>query len=227
MRFWAFLAAIAVVGCARFPTGGGGTFTKRLHFRVRLAGPVNPNYVFIAAINDADDLTGANGGPIPVVQRPWGNGFVAGKCTHFIRYDGTLPNGGYGVFKFTDLINLLTWFQTGIPVNFITPNPGSDIIEFEIDLTQIRPLPSDALLIQALQINLLTMDRVPTNPDDPNPRYWDAFGDGTPGSINDFITIDVTTAHIYRNSDLNIEPGGDVADPSLDIVDWSIEIRTQ
>jgi hypothetical protein len=219
-------AALLFCGCARFP-GGGGVFTKRVRFILRLAGPVNPNYVYIFAINDADDLTGANGGPIPVVAPPWGNGIVSGRCTHFIRYDGFLPNGGYAIYKFTDT-TLLTYFQTGIPVAFVTPAPGEDRLDVEIDLTQIEPDPVQALAIQALQINLLTMNRVITNPNDPGPKFWDALGDSTqPGSINDFITIDVTTDRIYRNSDLNLEPSGDVADPSLDIVDWTIEIRSQ
>lgn len=226
-RFIALVICVLALGCARFPSGGGGIFTKRLLFTIRLAGPVNPNFVYIVAINDADDITGQNGGPIPVIARPWGNGFVAGRATHFVRYDGFLPNGGYAVYKFTDLQNLLTYFQTGIPVNFVTPAPGDDTLFFEIDATQLRPDPNQALMIRALQVNLLTMDRVPTDPNDPNPKFWDALGDSRlPGSINDFITIDTTTDRIYRNSDLNIEPSGDTTDPGLDIVDWTIEIRT-
>lgn len=229
MRAAAFaLALFLAFGCARFPTGGGGGFTKRFRFTIRLAAPVNPQYVYIVAINDADDLTGQNGGPIPVIQRPWGNGFVAGRATHFVRYDGFLPNGGYGVFRFTDLVNLLTYFQTGVPVNFLTPGPGDDTLFFEIDATQLRPDPMQAVLIRALQVNILTMDRVPTDPNDPNPKTWDALGDSRdPQSINDYITIDTTTNRIYRNADLQIEPPQDTPDPSLDIVDWTIEIRVQ
>jgi len=227
-RVVVFVAVCSLAfGCAKFPEGGGGVFTKRFRFIIRLAAPVNPNYVYIVAINDANDLTGQNGGPIPVVAPPWGNGFVAGKATHFVRYDGFQPNGGYAVFKFADP-NLLTYFQTGIPVNFFTPGPEDVRLDFEIDATQLRPNPRDALSIRALQINLLTMDRVPTDPNDPNPKYWDALGDSTePGSINDYITIDVTGPRIYRNSELQNEPEGDVSDPSLDMVDWSIEIRTR
>jgi hypothetical protein len=216
-----------VFGCAKFPEGGGGVFTKRFRFVIRLAAPVNPNYVYIFAINDADDITGEHGGPLPVIAPPWGNGFVAGKATHFIRYDGFQPNGGYAVFKFVDQ-TLLTYFQTGIPISFTTPGPDDNFLEFEIDATQLRPNPNDALQIRALQINLLTMDRVITDPNDHGPKHWDALGDSRdPGSSEDYITIDTTGPRIYRNSDMQNEPEGDVDDPSLDIVDWTIEVRTQ
>lgn len=219
---------LLLLGCAKFPTHGGGTRTKRLKFIVKLAGPVNPNYVYVVAINDANDLTGQNGGPIPVVAPPWGNGFVAGKATHFVRYDGFQGGGGYAIYRFTDLEFLLSWILTGIPVFFITPGQDSDELIFDLDLTQIRPNPEQALLIRALQINILTMDRVPIDPNDTRPKFWDALGDSRdPTSINDFITIDLSIDRFYRNSDTNLEPRGDVNDPSLDIVDWSIEIRTQ
>ncbi|MCH8274980.1 MAG: hypothetical protein IH851_09340 [Armatimonadetes bacterium] len=227
-RLAALLLVLAfAVGCARFPGGGGGPPGRRLRFTIRLDGPVNPNFVYMVAIDDDDDLFGDDG-PIPVVARPWGNGFMAGQATHFVRYDGFLPSGGYALFKFIDLVNLSTWVLIGLPVDFITPGPDDDTLVFEIDLSQIRPPPGDPLAIEALQINILTMDRVPTDPNDPNPRFWDALGDSRdPASITDYITIDVTTDRIFRNSDFgDLEVQGDVPDPSLDIVDWSIEVRT-
>jgi hypothetical protein len=219
---------VSFSGCAKFPPGGGAGPSRRLHFVIELAAPVNPNYVYIVAINDANDPTGALGGPIPVISRPWGNGFVAGKATHFVRYDGFQPSGGYALYRFTDLQNLLTWVLVGVPVNFVTPGPDDRFLDFEIDLSQIRRPPQDPMDIQFLQINILTMDRVPTNPNDPGEKIWDAFGDSrNPGSINDYITIDIRTDRVIRNSDFpNLEPQGDVREPSLDIIDWRIEVRT-
>lgn len=215
----------ALLGCAKFPTGGQEFFTKRLHFTIEMNAPINPNYVYIVAINDGDDLTGSQGGPIPVIAPPWGNGFVAGKCTHFVSYGAFQGGPGYLLYKFTDE-NLLTYVQVGLPVSYVIPDAESNRLEFEIDLSQLRPPPEDANEIKALQINILTMDRVPAA-DDTNPKFWDAFGLSTdPNSINDYITIDVRVDRIYSNSDLNIEPEGDVQDPSLDIVDWQIEIRS-
>jgi hypothetical protein len=123
---------------------------------------------------------------------------------------------------------LLTWVLVGVPVNFVTPGPDDRFLDFEIDLSQIRRPPQDPMDIQFLQINILTMDRVPTNPNDPGEKIWDAFGDSrNPGSINDYITIDIRTDRVIRNSDFpNLEPQGDVREPSLDIIDWRIEVRT-
>ena len=227
LRFIVSLAALTLIaGCARSPEGGGGVFTKRIRVVIRLAAPVDPDYIYIVAFNDANDPTGV-AGPQPVIAPPWGNGFVAGAATHFVRYDGFLPNGGYGVFKFADP-SLLTYFQTGIPVSFVTPGPNDFRLEFEIDATQLRPDPSQALQLNYLQVNLLTMDIAPTDPNYSGPKFWDALGNSRlPGSLNEFITIDLATSRIYRNSDLQIEPEGDVDDPALDIVDWTIEVRTQ
>jgi hypothetical protein len=228
-RVGAIVALVSLsAGCAKFPGGPPGGGGKRIEFTILLDAPVNPNYVYIFAINDGDDLTGAQGGPLPIIRPPWGNGFCAPKATHFIRYDGFQPSGGYAVFKFIDLVNLLTFVNIGIPVSFTTPDSNSRVLEFAIDLSQLRPPPADPNDILALQINLMTMDRVITNPNDPGPKFWDALGDSRlPTSIDDYITIDTTVDRVYRNSDANIEPQGDVIDPALDIVDWTIRVRSQ
>lgn len=222
------ILVFAIFGCARFPSSPPGGEGRKLRFWFKLAAPVNPNFVYIVAINDRDDATGAQGGPSPVIARPWGNGFVANKATHFVRFQSTQPSGGYSFNLFTDLLTLLSFVQTGIPLNFVTPGPGDSTIEFEISLSQLRPAPGDPNLITGLQINFLTMDRVPTDPGDTNPKYWDALGNSTsPATINDYITINAQQDRIYRNSDTQIEPQGDVQDPSLDIIDWRIEVRSQ
>jgi hypothetical protein len=77
-------------------------------------------------------------------------------------------------------------------------------------------------------VNLLTMDVAPTDPNYPGPKFWDALGNSRePGSLNDYITLDLTSSRTYRNAELQNEPEGDVDDPALDIVDWTIEIRTR
>jgi hypothetical protein len=226
LRLTLAMGLCLVLGCAKFPLSGGSD-TKRLRFIIRFNSAINPNYVYIVAINDANDETGVQGGPIPVIAPPWGNGFVAGKATHFIVF-GNFPGtgGGYLIYKFTDP-NLVNYVPIGLPVSYVIPDFDDDTLEFEIDLAQIRPPPADAKDIFALQVNILTMDRVPTDPGDTNPKIWDAFGNSTdPLSINDYITIDVTIDRTYSNADLNIEPTGDTSLPPIDIVDFSIQIRS-
>ncbi len=224
----AIIGAIALLGCAKGPNSPPGAQGRKIKFWIKLAAPVSPNFVYIVAINDRDDPTGAQGGPSPVIARPWGNGFVANKATHFIRFQTSQPSGGYSFNLFTDLVTLLTYVQTGIPFNYVTPGASDSTLEFEILLSQLRPPPGDPNLITGLQINLLTMDRVPTDPGDNNPKFWDALGNSlSPATINDYLTIDAQQDRIYRNSDNQIEPANDVADPSLDIIDWRIEVRSQ
>ncbi|MCL6623596.1 MAG: hypothetical protein K6T17_03135, partial [Fimbriimonadales bacterium] len=38
---------VSFSGCAKFPPGGGAGPSRRLHFVIELAAPVNPNYVYI------------------------------------------------------------------------------------------------------------------------------------------------------------------------------------
>ncbi len=228
-RIFAVALLIALfAACAKFPTGPVPGAGKRIEFFVRFNGPVNPNYVYIVAIRDGDDLTGAQGGPLPIIRPPWGNGFCAPKATHFVRYDGFQGGGGYTLSKFIDLENLLTWVQVGIPVTFFTPGPDDDYIEFAISLSQLRQPPANPDDIRALQINILTMNRVITDPNDPGPKIWDALGDSNdPLAIDSYITIETTVDRTYRNSDTNLEPQGDCIDPRLDIEDWTIRVRSQ
>ncbi|RMG22836.1 MAG: hypothetical protein D6724_09685 [Armatimonadetes bacterium] len=226
VRFALCLTILFAIGCAKFPDSGSQQGTRRLIFTIEMASEINPDFVYIVAIRDGDDLTGQEG-PIPVIAPPWGNGFVAGKATHFVRFDGDQPNGGYGLYRFTDTQNLSSWILLGVPISFQTPGPGERTLRFEIDLTQLRPNPADALNIQALQINLLTMDRVPTDPNDNDPKTWDALGNSRDiNEISSYLTIFMTPDRIYRNSDTNLEPEGDTDDPRLDIVDWTIEVRS-
>jgi len=214
------------LGCAKFPDSGSQQGTRRLIFTIEMASEINPDFVYIVAIRDADDLTGQEG-PIPVIAPPWGNGFVAGKATHFVRFSGDQPSGGYGFYRFTDTQNLSSWIFVGVPVSFQPPGAGERTLRFELDLTQLRPNPSDALNIQALQVNILTMDRVPTDPNDRDPKTWDALGNSRDiNEISSYLTIFMTPDRIYRNSDSNLEPEGDTNDPRLDIVDWTIEVRS-
>lgn len=209
-------------GCARFPDGGGGAAGKRLIFTFTLAAEVNPNYVYIVAFNPSTETNPTVQGPIPVIAPPWGNGFVAGTATHFMRWD-SFQSPRFQIYAFQNA-NLLEFVPTSVPVNFVEIGPTTRQFRFEIELGQIAGAnPPENL--RSLQVNILTMNVVPQGTT--GSKVWDALGDGrTPQGINEFIRIPLTNPGVYTNTTfLNLEPNGDVVDPALDIVDWSIEVR--
>jgi hypothetical protein len=220
------LLACFLTGCAKFPSTGSTTPTKRLVFTMTVAGVINPNYVYIIAMHPSTDANPTTQGPIPIISQPWGNGFVAGTAEVFIRWDPlTSPN--YIIYRFRDA-NMLQFTQIGVPVNFRTVNPGDKILQFEVDLNQIAASVAEAPLLQSMQVNFLTMDRVPRG-NDPGTKVYDALGNTLdPGHINDFVVIPLDRSGVYDNARFsNLEPTGDTPDPDLDIADWSIEVRTR
>ena len=226
----ATLALLASLGCAKFPETGGNTSNKLLIFklkvdrRIRTGEDPNDNgipYVYMVAIQPRTSTNPIEQGPIPVIAPPWGNGFVAGNATHFVWWN-PLQFPRYTIYKFQDPL-LNTYTQVGVPVNYREVTPGSAEIYFEINLSQIEPVPTQAALIESLQVNFLTMDRIPVSG---NVKFWDAIGDGRiPSQINDWLVIPLRTSAIYQNSDNDIEPRGDQVNPDLDIVDWSVEVK--
>ena len=85
-------------------------------------------------------------------------------------------------------------------------------------------------------MNFVTTNNLPAGVDPNAPKLWDALGDGSGGgdvgSLNAFVTIDVTT-NTQRDNSSGTEPqGNDVRDhlgplidePSLDIVNWSVQV---
>lgn len=211
--------------CAKFPAGGGGAVGTRLIFSFRLAEAPNPNFVYIVALRPSTELSPITQGPIPVIASPWGNGFVAGNATHYVRWDVS-KSPDYLVFAFQDP-DLLNYFEIGVPVSYHVLNPGEREIRFELELSQIVPA-GIAEQYQSIQVNFLTQDVIPQGGS--AGKYWDALGDGRlPSGINQYVTIPLKTAGIYDNARFqDLEPPDDVipnVDPSLDIVDWSVEIR--
>ncbi len=177
-------------------------------------------YVYVIAIRVSTDPNPPDTGPIPVVV-PSGNGIVAGNCTHFILWN-PLASPQFQIYQFEDS-SLNEWFQTGVPINYVNITPGDDVLTFEIDLSQLVPA-VDVPTIQSIQVNFLTMNNTNTSG---GGRLWDALGDGAiPGEINSYFTFQPNSAFTYTNANTgSIEPQGDVVDPDLDIVDWSIEVR--
>ncbi|MHB8636382.1 MAG: hypothetical protein ACYC96_07910 [Fimbriimonadaceae bacterium] len=214
-------------GCAKFPTGSTGVTSKRVTFTMTIAGALNPNYVYIVALNPSSILNPTTTGPIPVVAPPWGNGFVAGGCTYFVEWIPT-QSPDYGIFQFTDA-TLNNFVQTGTPVTYVDPQSGGHVLNFTIDLSQIAASVDLANQYQSIQVNFLTMDRTPRGSSGGS-KNWDAIGDSNnPGQINDYLTIPLRVDGTYNNAYYsNIEPAGDVVsdnDPALDIIDFSIQVQ--
>jgi len=217
------LLALLLGACARFPSTGGGSGTARLIFEMELDGAINPNFVYIVAMNPSTEDNPTTQGPIPVIAPPWGNGFVEGGVTHFVRWD-TTQSPHYLVFQFRDAQHI-EFFERGVPVNYLEVEPGGKILRFEIELIQIAADLAEAQSFRTLQVNFLTMDNVPQG--NSGDKSWDALGDGRlPGTINEFVNIPLRTSGVYDNRRFqDLEPVGDNPDPALDIKDWSVEVR--
>jgi hypothetical protein len=238
-RLLILLLVVVLAGCAKFPGAGGQGNNTRLIFTMTMDGEVRDNFIYMVAIRWSKEGSPRGTGPIPVVAPPWGNGFVAGRANVFVRYDPIQdPAHPYIVYRFTDPIPdnsdpvngqayLTQWVQTGYPVAYEDVPTGGKTIKFELDLSQIAENTADVPLLQAMQVNFLTMDRIPQGSD--TNKNFDGLGDTRlPSGINEYITIPLTRDGVYNNTtgiNSGLEPSGDVPDPSLDIVDWQVEVR--
>ncbi len=222
-RTLCLIFALLIVGCAKFPTGAGALTVKRLFFTMTVAGQINPNYVYIFVLRPSNFINPTDQGPIPVIAPPWGNGFVAGNAAYFVRWDPTTAPA-YTLYQFRDS-TLIQYFPIGAPITYTDVTTGAKTLQFQLDLTQLATTPSDAANYQSMQVNFLTMDKVPQG--STGSKVWDAIGNGAdPSQINDWITIPLSANGIYNNQFYNnLEPTGDCADPDLDMSDFSVEVR--
>jgi hypothetical protein len=220
------LGVLAMASCAKVPGGGAVAGTTRLAFTMRVSREIRPNYIYMVAIRPSTDLNPPEQGPIPVIAPPWGNGFVAGTVTHFVMWSDT-QSPRYLIYQFRPGTNLIEYFAIGAPINYVDVSPGERELKFEIDLTQIAPSSAVADTYQSVQLNFLTMDRIPQGTS--GTKAWDALGDSRlPTEVNSPITIPLRTSGTYDNARFqNLEVPGDVADPDLDVIDWKVEVRRQ
>ena len=235
-----FLLAL-LPSCAKVPPPGTFTPPKLLRVTFTLRGEVQtsetgqPFYYFVT-INRTADL--ADSGPVPVVDRPWGNGFAAANSATgqgFVGFVAINYRGpGYQVFSCLNngvLKNPVEGIFTplGLPYQSTPLARGSRTVSFQVDL---NTLPNNTL--RYVQVNVIATNNTPQGADDA-PKLWDALGDGSrTGSLNQFLTLDTLGNQIIRNTDDRREPAqNDVRDhvlstvdePNLDIVDWEVEYR--
>ncbi len=224
------LLPLLLAGCAKFPATPDAQAT-RIVFTLEVDGKIRTGredgsfglpYVYMVAINTSTQDNPTTTGPVPVIAPPWGNGFVAGDATYFVWWDPTQATE-FTLYQFKDQL-LTQWIPVGAPIAFTQTVQGTKQLRFELSINQLAATPADAANLKSLQINFLTMDRIPQSGTD---KFWDALGDGTIAtSINSPVTIPLRTSGIYDNQRANnLEPRGDQAIPDLDIVDWSVEVR--
>jgi len=235
LRHYAILAllplTVALSGCARYPDTGTGSTGQHIIFSLSTDGPVkfgtepgslgNP-YIYIFAINLSTSTSPTTFGPKPVVVAPYGNGLMTGDATHFILWDPTFSNQ-FLIYQFDDA-TLQTSHSIGIPVIPHIASVGDKRLICEIDLSQLVPDATSRALIKSMQVNVLTMDK---RGGTGGSRNWDALGDGrNVGEINTAFTIPLDRNGTYNNTLASIkEPNGDVADPTLDLTDWQVEVQ--
>lgn len=215
---------IGLSGCAVLPDNALAAGGTRLAFTLKVSREIRPGYIYMVALRPSTDQNPPEQGPIPVIAPPWGNGFVAGTVTHFVMWSVN-QSPRYLVYEFRPGTNLIEYFQKGVPVTYLDVSTGDKTLKFEIDLTQIAPDAATAATYQSVQVNFLTMDRIPQGSG--GSKNWDALGDGRlPSEVNTPIVIPLRTSGIYDNTRfLNLEPEGDMNDPDLDLVDFSVEVK--
>lgn len=235
---WAAALLFLPTGCAKSPAGTASGTGPQLIVSMTVAGRIRPDYSYFVLFNNANDTSGTNG-PIPVVSTPWGNGFATGRTagaglTHFVRFDTSQPQGGYGVYAIVPGSNLRTSQYLGAPLQVAT---GSNTLQFRIPLSQLATTAVPAGSVRSLQINFLATNTIPLDPNYGGTKFFDALGDARqPGGVNNYITISTAQSAIYQNSDKALEPTGDVteagngvfrtvSEPDLDITDFRVEVR--
>jgi hypothetical protein len=238
-RFFLALLTLVLAGCAKFPDGGATGGNTQVKFSMTVAGRIKPNYIYVVAVRWAKDNPpfDQNRGPIPIIAAPWGNGMVAGRANVFVKWD-SFQSPEYQIFEFTDPIPdnqapvdgqayLTNWTIKGFPLNPRDVGENDRVIEFTLDLSQIAQNVGDIPLIRTLQVNFLTMDRVPQG-NDSGTKFWDGIGDNNSVfDVNNFILVSLDQNNVYSNNTVplpGLETPGDVPDPDLDIVDWSIQV---
>ncbi len=237
---FAMLGISSLAGCAKSPSSPSARVGTQMVISMTVRGVIRPDYFYYVLFNNSADASGTSG-PVPVVAPPYGNGFAAGTFTHFVVVNGAQGSGGggsaapvgYGVFAITPGSNLRSFTPLPSPVQTAT---GTSTIQFRIPLSELATAAVPAASIRYVQINFVNTNTVPVDPNYTGLKLFDALGDGTqPGGINDYISIDVSKAATYQNSDKNLEGPNDVVqvgngtfqvvnEPDLDIVNWQVQI---
>lgn len=253
---WVLLGLPLMASCAKFPDQGTIADSTRVTFTLRVANHINTTldgdpsvyYIYDIAIRATPDLNPPDiYAPQLVANQDNPNGRVAGSPTHFVEFDSLNPNSSepFVLYRFStqlevpnpsdpsNPINLASYARStrGRIVNYRRLDENTSELKFDIFVNQLADTDDAAKLLNTLQVNFLTMNRLSTGSG--GTRVIDAIGDTTgsnPDQFNRYIKVDLRQSGIINNTTgvtANIEPTGDTvpfSDPDLDIVDWSIEV---
>lgn len=239
-------------GCARLPPSRNALSGKRLIVTMRFRAGLDAFNHYFFLINNAGDQNAP--GPVPVLREPYGNGFATGSggtsgFTDFVRFDNLQPQG-YGLYHVLGDANRSNFVYEGRPVNAVFPDQNdprtANQLQFEIDLSQLivdangNPLAdpaqaaTQARALRFLQVNIIATDQIPRDVVTPTNKQTDAMGDTRSLiGVSSFLLLDLSQNRIIRSGDfvgtLVEEPadpdifGG--SDPTIDLIEWSIEVR--
>ncbi len=162
--------------------------------------------------------------------------------------------GGYELYHVIGNSNSQNFKPEGGPISFMPPNPNdpttANQLQFELDIAQLivdangNPLADQsqvvnmARAIRYLQVNVIATDAVPTAAI-VQPKAVDSLGDTlTSAGQSNYLTLDLSQIGTIANGDPRVPnsteptqndvfvypPGSDQQWPSLDIVNWSIDV---
>jgi hypothetical protein len=248
-------AALVSAGCAKSPAGAGrGT---RLIVTMQFQDPVYSLYNYFFIIRNFSDPVGQNS-PIPPIEGPYGgNGFATGRTGNEPPFTDFVAFGGGGRWSGSPtgytLWHLPTKSDTGLydPTNFIvrgqpvsaTPPNGGNLLQFELDLSQIAPATGDPVpptdeRPRYIQVNIIATTTTPIIAQGAAPDYIvDAMGNQSfpaSGSFNAFLQIDTSKSGTYTSRDAVSELEererdtfnvNGTYDPRVDLVFWSIRVE--
>lgn len=244
-------------GCAKGPNGplGNTGLGKQLVITMTVRGQidlVNDYYFVVFNVNDI----ARNGftGPVPVVTdfERSGNGFGGGAFTAFVEcHQGQGQGASFSINAISS--DLLTPTYIGQPTQATV---SGNTFQFTIPLAAIAQASSMSTgtsisegQIQNLEINFINTNVVPVDPQFTGVKYFDALGDPTANSTNDFIQISPGENTQYMNATSPpVEQEGDVATydgagniavvqgqgptdtppaaiSNLDIINWTLSIN--
>ena len=194
---------------------------NQLIVEITFADAIDPrSFHYFFAINTDPNATG----PVPVVASPWGNGWGAGRITHFVQVAPAYPIPT--LYRFTDPTDMTGAepVQGGVLVyEFLA---DSRVLRFTLDLDRLNPPAAD--IPETIDFNIITTNRLPQGPNVPAPdRVFDALG---PGARSEPIEINLRQdGRIYQNGESISTPEGDrdVSLQALDIIDWKIEVQRE
>lgn len=221
------LIGTALAGCAKNPSSGVVS-GKQLVITLKVAGRISPidpadpgikRYYFVAIDNDNDQNTG----PWAVVGPPYGgNGWVTssdpvnsiGLTSYFVISPEDQSGSVYGILPGSYFLGT-TAPRPPIRYEIID---SSTAMRITIDLGQVETAAIPAANINQLNFNFITTNQLAVNPSYTYPyREWDSLGIGG----QDYISIDTNQSTTWSGDDEQ----GDVSDPDMDIIHWSVEIQ--